>query len=385
MLRDVQLGLLALLATAALAGEPALRREGPFWVVAENGSEQISPRGSIRIRTNGAVSVHGGAGNELSYAVVKRVKARSEAQARRLLSACRVRISPRAGLTDLNVQGCSEMADLKVTAPQNAGEVVVETRAGVVDASQFDGALRAETGGGRVTLDRIAGDVIAKTAGGDVLLGKIGGSARCVSGGGTIHAGVIHGEASLETAGGDIVVQQVDGPVRCSTAAGGIHIAQAGNVVIADTAGGPIDVDYAKGMVTAKNSSGGPIQVRTASGATCESAGGGINLTSAGGSLKAETSVGSIIARFQTQPVADSFLSTSHGDITVWIPSNLRVTVRAQNGSYGGSRRIVSEFPDIPVKAVGFATLAEGALNGGGPLVRIAGSGGMIYIRREEK
>jgi hypothetical protein len=385
MIRDIQLGLMALLATAALAGEPALRREGPFWVEVEKGSQPVSPRGNIRIHTMGAVSVMGAAGSELSYVVVKRVKARNEAQARRLLSACRVHVSRRVGFTDLQVQGGSEMAQLEVTAPEDAAEVVVETRAGTVDASRFAGALRAETGGGRVTLGQIAGDVTAKTTGGDISLGNIGGNARCVSGGGTIRAGVIRGQASLETAGGDIVVEQVDGPVRCSTAAGGIHIARAGNIVIADTAGGPIDVDYAKGMVTAKNSSGGPIQVRTASGATCESAGGGINLTSTGGSLKAETAVGSIIARFQTQPVADSFLSTSHGDITVWIPSNLKVTVRAQNGSYGGTRRIVSEFSDISVKAAGFATLAEGALNGGGPLVRIAGSGGMIYIRREEK
>jgi hypothetical protein len=101
-----------------------------------------------------------------------------------------------------------------------------------------------------------------------------------------------------------------------------------------------------------------------------------------GGSLKASTAVGSIIARFQTQPVADSFLSTGHGDITVWIPSNLKVTVRAQNASYGGRRRIVSEFGAINVKSAGTATLAEGSLNGGGPLVRIAGTGGMIYIRQ---
>ena len=139
--------------------------------------------------------------------------------------------------------------------------------------------------------------------------------------------------------------------MRCTTNGGGIHIAQAGNIVIADTAGGPIEVGYAKGMVTANNSAGGPIRVGSASGARCESAGGPIRLTSFGGSLKASTTMGSIIARFQTQPVEDSFLSTSHGDITVWIPSNLKVTVRAQNASYGGSKRIVCDFPDIAVKA----------------------------------
>jgi DUF4097 and DUF4098 domain-containing protein YvlB len=385
MRTSVKLGLVALLAMAAFAAEPALKREGPFWVEVEKGSEPVAVHGSVRIRTNGGVSVKGAAGNQLSYSMVTRVKAGTEAEARRLLGAYHVRAYRSGQSTYLVAQAGSEMAELEVTAPQTASEVVIETRAGAVDASQFEGVLKAETGGGRVTLDQISGDVVAKTCGGDVVLGKIGGDVRSVSGGGHIQAESIHGEAFFETAGGDIVVQQVDGPVHCSTAAGGIHIAQAGNIVIADTAGGPIDVGYAKGMVTAKNSSGGPIQVHSGSGATCESAGGAINLTSAGGSLKAETAVGSIIARFQTQPVADSFLSTSAGDITVWIPSNLKVTVRAQNASYGGPRRIVSEFPDIAVKAAGFATIAEGALNGGGPLVRIAGSGGMIYIRRDQK
>jgi DUF4097 and DUF4098 domain-containing protein YvlB len=385
MRTGLQLGLVALQMVVAYAGEPALRREGPFWLQLEKGSEPVAVHGSIRIRTNGSVSVKGATGSQLSYSIVMRVKAESEAQARRLLAAYHVRASRSGQSTYLVVQAGSEMAELEVTAPQTASEVVIETRAGTVDASHFDGALKAQTGGGRVTLDRISGNVVAKTCGGDVVLGKVGGDVRCVSGGGHIRAESIRGEAFFETAGGDIVVQQVDGAVHCSTAAGGIHIAQAGNLVIADTAGGPIDVGYAKGMVTAKNSSGGPIQVHSGSGATCESAGGAIDLTSAGGSLKAETAVGSIIARFQTQPVADSFLSTSAGDITVWIPSNLKVTVRARNTSYGGPRRIVSEFPDISVKPAGFATIAEGALNGGGPVVRIAGTGGMIYIRREQK
>jgi DUF4097 and DUF4098 domain-containing protein YvlB len=380
----VQSGLMACLAVAAFAGEPQLKRDGPFWVEVEKGSAPAVPHGNIRISTVGGVTLNGTAGNEVSYTVIKRAKARNEAEARLLLSAYRVRLWRQGGLTRLVVQGGSEMAELEVTAPQNSNEVVVETRGGPVSALNFAGVLKAETGGGRVTVDQVAGDVVAKTAGGDIALGKIGGNVRCTTGGGTIRADTIHGEAFLETAGGDILVQQVDGPVRCSTNAGGVHVVQAGNVVIADTAGGPIDVGYAKGMVTVKNS-GGPIQVGSAPGARCESASGAINLTSVGGSLKASTAMGSIIARFQTQPVADSFLSTSAGDITVWIPSNLKVTIRAQNASYGGPRRIVSDFSNITVKLAGAATLAEGEINGGGPLVRIAGSGGMIYIRREEK
>jgi len=384
MNKGAQLGLVAALATIAFGGEPGLRRDGPFWVEVEKGSEPVAVHGNIRISTTGAVTIRGGAGNGLSYEVIKRAKARNEAEAERLLGAYRVKVSHQGQWTYLVVQGGSELADLQLTAPQNAGEVVIETRAGAVDATQLAGLVKVDSGGGRLSLDQIGSGVVAKTAAGDLVLGKIGGNCRCVSGAGTIRAGDIHGEAFLETGAGDIFVQHVDGPVRCSTNGGGIHIAQAGNLVIADTAGGVIDVGYAKGMVTANNAAGGPIQVGSALGAKCESGGGGIRLTSAGGSLNASTAVGSIIARFESQPAADSFLSTSAGDITVWIPSNLKITIHAQNASYGGPQRIVSDFPDVPVKAIGFATIAEGALNGGGPLVRIAGTGGMIYLRREK-
>ena len=381
----VQLALVTALATTAHAGDPGLRRDGPFWVETTEGSEPVAAHGNIRISAAGAVTIRGGASNDLSYEIIKRVKARSEAEAWRLLSAYRVKVSRQGSWTYLVVQGGPEMAELKLTAPQNLGELVIETRAGAVDATQFSGVVKVESGGGRLFLDQVGSDVVAKTAGGDIVLGKIGGNCRCVSGAGTIRADNIHGQAFLETGAGDVFVQQVDGPLRCSTNGGGIHIAQAGNLVIADTAGGVIDVGYAKGMVTANNTAGGPIRVASAMGAKCESAGGGIRLTSAGGSLNASTAVGSIIARFENQPATDSFLSTSAGDITVWIPSNLKITIRAQNASYGGPQRIVSDFPDVPVKAIGFATIAEGALNGGGPLVRIAGTGGMIYIRREQK
>jgi len=376
-------GLIVLVATAATAGDE-LRREGPFWVEVEKGSEPVAARSIIRVRTVGGVTIKGGEPGELTYVLTKRVKARDEAQARRLFREFHARVSRRGEYTFVVVQTASGMADFEIKAPRNSREIVVETRGGAVDASQFEGTVKAETGGGLVTLDQVAGAVVAKTAGGDISLGKIGGDAHCISGGGTIRADSIHGEALFETAGGDITVQQVEGPVRCSTNGGAIRIVQAGNLVIADTGGGPIDVGYAKGMVTAKNS-GGPIQVGSSSGAACESAGGAIRLTSVGGSLKASTAVGSIIARFQTQPVADSFLSTGAGDITLWVPSNLKVTVRAQNASYGGQRKIVTDFPAIVVKSAGSFTVAEGTINGGGPLVRIAGSGGMIYIRREEK
>lgn len=386
MKQGTTLPLLAIsMAAAALAGEPHVRREGAFWVEVVQATETLPAGAKLRVTTVGAVTVKGAPGNELSYTLTKRVKARNEGEARQLLESLLLRTARRGMVTVLSVQSVAGLdADLEVTAPQKSREIVIETLGGAVEASQFDGAIHAQTGGGRVSLDQISGAVVAKTAGGDIVLGRMGGSVRCVSGGGVIRADRIRGEAFFETAGGDITVQEVDGPIRCSTNGGGIHIAQAGNLVIADTAGGPIEVGDAKGMVTAKNS-GGPIQVGSASEARCESAGGAIRLTSISGSLKATTAVGSIIARFQSQPVAESFLSTGAGDITLWIPSNLKVTVMARNATYGGARRIVSDFPAIAVKSAGAAVIAEGTLNGGGPLVRISGSGGTIFIRRQEK
>jgi hypothetical protein len=82
--------------------------------------------------------------------------------------------------------------------------------------------------------------------------------------------------------------------------------------------------------------------------------------------------------------MADSILSTNAGDITVFIPSNLALTIQAVNES-GGSGRINSDFPQVrtqPGALPGGPLVAEGALNGGGPLLRVNVVGGTIYLRR---
>ncbi|MCU1258645.1 MAG: hypothetical protein JWO80_1530, partial [Bryobacterales bacterium] len=139
----------------------------------------------------------------------------------------------------------------------------------------------------------------------------------------------------------------------------------------------------ADGLVTA-NSSGGPIQIGSAAGVQCQSASGAIRLNNVSGAMQASTLAGSIIATFLPGlPIMDSFLSTAAGDITVMIPSNLHVSIRAQNGGSTDIRSIVSDFPGLRVKSLRSAVLAEGAINGGGPLLRISGKGGSIYIRKK--
>lgn len=84
----------------------------------------------------------------------------------------------------------------------------------------------------------------------------------------------------------------------------------------------------------------------------------------------------------------NSILNSASGDITVVIPARLAVTIQAMNELPGKYGRIVSEFSEIrvlPVVApVRGPVLAEGALNGGGPVLRVAATRGTIFLRRKE-
>ena len=386
-------GVAAVLAIAAAplalsAWEETLTREGPFWVQKVTGTEPAgAPVTRLRVSTRGRVSVTGSQrDDQVRYIFIRKVKAGTEDEARRLLGRLVVKSFRQADLCTVAVAHSGDApgsADLQVTAPSGLRDIVIETFGGVVEASGLDGSVQAHSGGGRLRMDRIGGHVVAKTAGGEVALGTIGGSVRCISAGGPIRADLIKGEARLETAGGDITVREVGGPFYGSTAGGGIQIGKAGSTVVVNTVGGVIDVGGAAGSVTAE-SQGGPIHVGAARGVKCETGGGAIRLTNVSGALHASTAVGNIIARLlNADGWSDSFLGTSGGDITVFLPSNLGVTIRAQNEAATGTNRIVSDFPGVRVRKEGPLVMAEGAINGGGPLLRLSSAGGTIYIRRQ--
>ena len=368
----------------AVAGEPVLTREGKYWVELRSGSEAMAPSARLHITSRGPVAINGTPGGDLSYTLKIRVKAASADQARLLVKRFNVRVSKQgANALYLLVQRGDGMADLQVKLPRASPETTIANTEGAVAFYDLDGAVEAETGGGAITADRVNGNIIVRTAGGDITLGTVGGTAKCSTAGGKITANVVRGEATFETGGGDISAQEVHGLVHATTMAGSIRIHDAGSAVIASTGGGPIDVGQAHGLVTARNS-GGPVKVGSAEGVRCENAGGGVNLDNISGSVRVSTAIGSIIASLLAgKPMADSFLSTGGGDITVIIPSNLGVTIRAQNELAGNIRRIISDYPGITVRVAGGQVIAEGPVNGGGPVLRISGTGGTIFIKRQ--
>jgi hypothetical protein len=375
--------LILFLPSLLLAQESAITREGRYWVQTVTGAGTLT-QSHIQVRTNGDVTVRGASKNAgYSYLLKLRVRAPNERQARARLAGMHVSTSVRGDVMIILAPAGDSASEMRLDVPRSVKEVAIHTAGGGVDLSDLTGALRAETGGGGVRCDRIGGSLVVATAGGGISLGSVAGMVQCTTAGGGISAGSIRGEAAFETGGGDIIVQEVTGMVRASTGGGGIKIVRAGSAVVASTAGGPIQVERAAGKVTVK-SSAGPIQVNSANNVQCESAAGGIQLRNISGSLLASTQQGNISAALvASRPFADSFLTTGSGDITVFIPSNLALTIRAENESADSLRRIISEFPGLPVRLLGTAVVAEGAINGGGALLRIKGTGGTIYIRKQ--
>ena len=150
----------------------------------------------------------------------------------------------------------------------------------------------------------------------------------------------------------------------------------------AATGGGSIVIGKAGGIVTVRNMAG-PVQVGAAAGIRAESGTGGIRVSNISGPMRVSTTMGSIVATLLGGPAADSFLATGNGDITVMIPSNVGVTIRAESDLADTLRRIVSDFPGVAVQMKGTQVVAEGPVNGGGPLLRISGTGGTIFIKRQ--
>jgi hypothetical protein len=378
-----------LVASVCLAQDAGLRREGPYWVETATGRLELDTASRLRVVARGAVTVRGdAAAGEIRYTLRKRVAASSETEARRLLGALRVEPSVKGSwaLVALETPGRLRYApEMEIVAPRALTSVVMETPGGALRAFQLDGEVQAESGGGSIEADQVGGMLIARTAGGDVTLGQIGGAVRCVTGGGSIRVKRAGGEATFETAGGEIIVEEAVGRLRAVTGGGNIYVTRAGASVSARTAGGLISVLHADGAVEAETE-GGPIRVGAAKDVRCESAAGMIALRGVSGRLRALTSLGTIRAELPAGVrLENSTLSTDAGDVIVVIPSNLAVTIRAVNESTGRLASIVSDFVEIrpsPLAGARSRQVAEGALNGGGPLLTIAASNGTIYLRR---
>jgi hypothetical protein len=372
----------ALLAAALLplaaSGQQDVKREGNMWSRTVTMALAAQPR--LAILALGPVTLEGGVSNDLQVTVKFSVAAPDEAEAKRLLGLLGMRVRQEQGKVSLFPPSGPAVTAVWVKAPRLDGAAIMSSH-GSVDVRGIDGTLSVDAVGD-LQVDRVGGDCRLFTGGGNVKVGQVGAGLRCTTRAGRIEVKSARGEAILNTDGGDIVGGQMGGPVSAHTGAGNVLVVAAAGTVDASTGGGEIQVVRAGGAVTARNMLG-PVTVGGASGVQCENSTGGVRVGNILGPMRISTAMGSIVASLLGSRIADSLLATGNGDITVAIPSNVGVTIRADNELSDTMRRIASDFSSLRVRRQGTHLVAEGPVNGGGPVLQIAAAGGTIFIRRQ--
>lgn len=182
----------------------------------------------------------------------------------------------------------------------------------------------------------------------------------------------------LNTSGGPITVGNLNGNANLRTSGGSIKVGKMGGPVDARTSGGGISLDEARGPVELKTS-GGNISVGRVDGpADLSTSGGNIKVDSVIGSLRAHTSGGNIQAGISGALKQDCSLSTSGGSVTVTVDhaAAFRLDASTSGGGVNASGLTIA-----PENSNRDRSRIAGAVNGGGPLVKLRTSGGGISVR----
>jgi DUF4097 and DUF4098 domain-containing protein YvlB len=382
---------MAMLAPLVLAQETHISRENGAW--GEQVTGTLAAVKNLRVKVDlGSVVVRGGQQQGINYVVHTKSYTSSEQDARREFESYKITAYVKGDTAWIvgDWQGHRPhrfSGEFDITVPHDIGWMKVETDGGNVDASGIVGRVEASSGGGSMHLDDIGGGANAETGGGSIEIGSTNGDLLLHTGGGSIEVHHTNGKviaetgggsveilsgaqgASIETGGGSIAVKQCNGKLKASTGGGSIDLGDIDGPADVDTGGGSIHVSSAKGFVHA------------------ETGGGGIELLGVP-SARAETGAGGIVVKLLNTGAErhDSVLETSAGDITVYIASDVAVSVHA-SVDMGSGHRITSDFPDIHVSDEGSQWMprtltAEGNLNGGGPLLKVHTSTGDICFKR---
>jgi DUF4097 and DUF4098 domain-containing protein YvlB len=375
----------------AQAQETHVSREGGAWGEEITGSLAAVKVLRVKVDT-GSVVVHGGQQQGINYAAHIRFGTYSEQEARRQFEQYKVNAYVKGDTAWIVAEWegghqprhCS--SEFSVHVPREMSLVKLETDGGEVDATGVTGRVEAESGGGGVHLDDIGGGVSAETGGGSIDVGTVSGDIALHTGGGTIEVHQANGKVVAETGGGGIEIQNGAQGAIIQTGGGSIQVHHCNGKVKASTGGGGVDLGDIGGPVEI-DTGGGSIRLTSAKGHVhAETGGGGIELYGVP-SAQAETGAGGIVVKLVNTggERRDSELETSAGDITVYIASDVALSVRASVDLANG-HRIISDFPDIHVHSEGDwgskTISAEGKLNGGGPLLKVRTTTGDITFKR---
>lgn len=267
-------------------------------------------------------------------------------------------------------------------------QLEVTTHAGNIELADVEGRAALLTYGGNVTAGSLGGTTRIETRGGHIRVGNVAGDLTAITAGGHVQVGRVEGNAVLRSAGGHVRAEYVSGRAELDTGGGNISIARAGGAVSAATAGGRIDFGETAGSIRARTGGGGIRVSQVMAPTELETSAGSIQLMRINGPVRASTSSGNITAWF----VADAKLSSGsqlvcgQGDIVVFLPRNLAVTIDATI-EMAADHRVIAD-PGLPVSvssdragARGRVLRAEGSLNGGGHTLQLRTVAGNIRLR----
>jgi len=383
--------LLTALASLAFGQEPRVFREGGNWVQEITGN--LGAAKTLRLKVDmGSVRVEGGSQSGISYVIHNRAYTSSEQQARREFESYKISAYTKGDTAWIvgDWQGGRSRkfsGDFVINVPRNLEFAKIETDGGSVRIAAISGRAEIQSGGGSIRVDDIGGTIDAETGGGTIDVGTVGSDVNVRTGGGNIKISSAKGKlnaesgggsvsvvsclqgATLETGGGNIQVERCQGTVHATTGGGSVDLGDIGGPVVMETGGGSIRLSSAKGPVKAETG-GGCIELNGVPSAHAETGGGGI------------------IAKFLSSgDRTDSTLETGAGDITVYLASDLSISIRANIELANGHRITANDFPELHIASEGGewgprTVTAEGQLNGGGPVLKVrTNSGNIKFVR----
>lgn len=273
--------------------------------------------------------------------------------------------------------------DLVISLPSQFN-VQVKTLGGDI---KFRGDLKGEanlsTSGGDIKLNGVDGNVNLKSSGGDIKTGEVNGDADISTSGGDIVLGRISGKAGVKTAGGNITMNSVGRSAEIKTAGGNVTVNNVGGDAEIKTGGGNIEAKKINGQAVFKTG-GGNISLESATGyIDTETGAGNIDIKEVADRFKATTGAGDIHVRLSSNIKGEGELKSGTGSITLYVPANAKVTIKAVVKSFGWGNDESNIISDFPASSTGGNHNQQTfEINGGGSLIKAYAAMGSIQIKK---
>ena len=350
---------------------PRLFHSGSEWV--EEVSGTFSAGKIVKVKSSsGSIRIQGANQNKITYTIREHVWAVTEDGARRELGHMKFTTysSGETVILRADCEGSNRGSiDFEIQVPMQTQLVKLETDGGSVMAKNLSGRVEANTGAGGIQLDQISGVISVSSGGGNIEIGKVGSDVQATTGGGSIRLVSAAGQVTAKSGGGNLNIGWAK-LMTLQTEAGSIRVNKCDGQVRANTGGGNIELNEIAGT------------------AQIETGGGSIHIGPVSGGVRAMTGGGTIMAKLANGggQFTDSKLETQVGDIVVYVPEGLGVSIHAAvevARGYG----IHSEFDELKISSprnIGPREVyADGSLNGGGPVLHVHTTTGNIEFKRE--